>query len=154
MKQSSPRSLSWSRNSLSYVESEVALPCSQEPASDRPFVPEPVNRIHTLPPNFMHATVFQRSWHCRFQIRSTSPPLLTFQKIRALRMLCITFRNMLVSLRRRVISPPYNPKLEGHPLSAVRECSHILYPDPVSSTHKLGTRHALLSIRSRYFLDY
>jgi hypothetical protein len=34
---------------------------------------------------------------------------------------CVTFRNVLVFLTWVVVSPPPNPKLEDHPLLAVRD---------------------------------
>jgi hypothetical protein len=70
-------------------------------------------------------------------------PVLTLcQIIRPGPRLCVVFRNKYLVLRGRVVKPRPTPRLEDHPISAVRDCLfnifaatlHIWRPSPLSAT--------------------
>jgi hypothetical protein len=77
--------------------------------------------------------------HCRTH---KSPPPVPIQIISPGSKLCIVVRDMVIFYGEEVLRPRPTPKLEGHPLSAVRDCLfnvfaatlHIrwpfLYPQP------------------------
>jgi hypothetical protein len=52
-----------------------------------------------------------------------SPPFFKlYRRISPGPRLCIVFRNMVIFYGEKFLAPRPNPKLEGHPLSAVRDC--------------------------------
>jgi hypothetical protein len=114
---------SHSRTSQHFMEPEGSLWCSQE-LSTAPY-PEP-----------------DRS----------SPLLRSFiQEICPGPRLLMSFRNKLTFYGEDRSAPRPTPKLEGHPLSAVRDClciyirSYPSYMEAVSSISNLGTRHAVVT---------
>jgi hypothetical protein len=61
--------------------------------------------------------------------------------------LCIVFRNMVISFGEELLAPRPTPKLEDHPLSAVRDCifAATLHIGCRSSIRNPRTRHAVVT---------
>jgi hypothetical protein len=61
----------------------------------------------------------------------------------------VTFRNDLILYSEELLATLPTPKLENHPLSAVRDCLFnifaALYLEAVSSIRNLRTRHAVVT---------
>jgi hypothetical protein len=94
-------------------EPEGSSPHSQQLANG-PY-PEPLESNPHPPANLFKS-------HSGSILSHLRPVLRLCQIIRPGPRLCVVFRNEYWVLRWGVVSPQHNPKLEDHPLSAVRDC--------------------------------
>jgi hypothetical protein len=103
------------------MEPENSLPHSQEPATC-PY-PEPYQSSPGPPPTSWRSILIL-SFHLRLGLKSHIPfPLLKlYQRISPGPRLCQMFRKMVIFDGEELLAPRPIPKLEDHPLSAVRDC--------------------------------
>jgi hypothetical protein len=127
---------SYSRTSQHFMEPEGSLPCSQEPSTG-PY-PEPDRSKSITIPSYLHTSniPFTKS-HIHFlSLRSF------IQGIRPGPRLRMNFRNKLIFYGEKLLASRLTPKLEDHPLSAVRDFLFIIFaaalyiwrPSPPSAT--------------------
>jgi hypothetical protein len=115
------------------MEPESSLACSQEPSTGPYPEPDPSNPYHPIL-SLLRYSKYQISYPFCFAY----PRNLSRSDVRLL----MNFLNKLIFYGEELLAPRLSPKLEDHPLSAVRDCLfnifaatfHIWRPSPPYAT--------------------